>query len=200
MAIGITLDDLLKTMQKSGIPMNTASAQPVYKTQSDRMEGARGNIPQALQSLSPSQEKYRQEYMNKINKIAEMDQKLAGVYGDPSSNLYIEHAGARENAIYGARPVTEAVAENVIGQYGQDVNQYNKKVSEATQYYDDLIKQQKEAEKQLRSSAPVQVSNIDTYLQSDNLENDISKYLQDERPDINSFIEEGRPDLLNFTL
>lgn len=137
---GISLDDLLNTMNKAGVPMNTLSPTGQFDTQADKMRAARGQVASGVQR--PDVEKYKKEYMNKINKIAEMDTKLAGAYGDPNSKLFIEHAGQRENSIYGARPVMEAQTELPINAYNQEVDQYNNKVKEAEAFYNDLITQQ----------------------------------------------------------
>ena len=39
----------------------------------------------------------KEKYMAQLAQIAAMDQKLAGVYGDPNSPLYIERASTRQN-------------------------------------------------------------------------------------------------------
>lgn len=158
MATGITIDDLIKTMEKAGIPLNTMTPNNTFKNQSDRMAASRGQVAGAFAGQAPTPphvEKYKKDYMAKIAKIAEMDQKLAGVYSNPSSNLYIEHAGQRDNAIYGARPAMEGDAQTPINEYNQDVGVYNnqlgefdQKVKEAESYYDSLIAEQKLAEKQ----------------------------------------------------
>lgn len=201
MATGITIDDLLKTMQKAGIPMNTMSAQPVYKDHSDRMTASRGQIASAVAGTPPNQDAYRQQYMQKIAKIAEMDQKLAGVYGNQDSNLYIEHAGQRENAIYGARPGMEGSADTVINKYNQDVQAFNQAEQEKLQLaqdaYDELIAQQKEAEKQKGAGSGQLRSEIDRLLGNDTKKTgkqDLSSFIDD---DLSQFIE---PDELLFTL
>lgn len=203
MATGITIDDLLKTMQKAGMPMNTMSAQPVYKDHSDRMTASRGQIAGAVAGTPPNQDAYRQQYMQKIAKIAEMDQKLAGVYGNQDSNLYIEHAGQRENAIMGARPGMEGSADTVINKYNQDVQAFNQAEQEKLQLaqdaYDELIAQQKEAEKQRDDAIG---NNIDTYFQTDTVDNiDLNQFLEDDNVlDLNNFIEDDSSASLRFTL
>ena len=152
---GISLDDLLNTLNKAGVPMNTLSPTGQFDTQADKMRAARGQVASGVQR--PDVEKYKKEYMNKINKIAEMDTKLAGVYGDPNSKLFIEHAGQRDNAIYGARPAMEAQTEEPINAYNREIDQYNNKVTEAEAFYDDLIAQQiaGEAEQKKSKGGPI---------------------------------------------
>jgi|GEM_PF-4946817 hypothetical protein len=198
MATGISLEDLMGTMQKAGIPINTLLAEPTYKKHSERMMASRGQIPSAF--AMPNADKYRQDYIGKIAKIAEMDQKLAGVYGDPNSKLFIEHAGQRENAIYGARPVMEAQVQGPIDAYNQALAEREQKISEAEKYYDALIEAQQVGEKQkvgLATSANLS-SEIDRLLGNDTSEdNDLSKFVEDDGEDLSKFIE---ADNLPFTL
>lgn len=198
MATGITLEDLQSTLQKAGIPLNTMSAEPTYKKHSQLMTASRGQIPGAF--AMPNADKYRQDYMAKIAKIAEMDQKLAGVYGDPNSNLFIEHAGQREGAIYGARPVTEAQTQGPIDAHNQALAEREQKISEAQKYYDALIEAQQEGEKQRGGVVSATLSTeIDRLLGNDtnknsNADGDLSKFIED---DLSQFIE---ADNLPFTL
>lgn len=152
MATGITLEDLQATMQKAGIPMNTMAADPTYKKHSQLMTASRGQIPGAF--AMPNADKYKQDYMAKIAKIAEMDQKLAGVYGNPSGKLFIEHAGQREGAIYGARPVTEAQTQEPINAYNAELDQRDQNIEAAKSFYDQLIESQQNAEK-LQTGSPL---------------------------------------------
>lgn len=200
MATGITLDDLLGTMQKAGIPMNTMSADPTYKNHSDRMMASRGQIAGAVAGTPPSQDAARQQYMAQIQKIAEMDQKLAGLYGNQDSNLFIEHAGQRENAIYGARPGMEGASQDVITKYNQDVQAFNQqeqeKLAMAEQAYNSLIEAQKRGEKVAGDSARLNLNQeIDRLLGSDTSnKDDLSQFIED---DLSQFVE---PDSLPFTL
>lgn len=202
---GISIDDLLKTMEKAGVPMNTMSGNPTYKNRSDLMTASRGQIAGAVAGTPPNQDVYRQQYMQKIAKIAEMDQKLAGVYGDPNSNLYIEHAGQRENAVMGARPAMEGAADTVINTYNQDVQQFNQtekeKLQAAQDAYDELIAKQKEGEKQKGEGGSLKTE-IDRLLGNDTVRTtDLNQFLEDSNTiDLNNFIEDDSSANLKFTL
>lgn len=73
-----------------------------------------------------------------LAQIAAMDQKLQGVYSDPSSKLYIEHAGSRENAAYGHRGALTNAVEGMDRQANQYDNEAERKRKEAEGLYADL--------------------------------------------------------------
>jgi hypothetical protein len=200
MATGITLEDLQATMQKAGIPMNTMSAEPTYKKQSQFMTASRGQIPGAFGM--PNADKYKQDYMGKIAKIAEMDQKLAGVYGDPNSKLFIEHAGQRENAVYGARPVMEAQTQEPINAYNAELDQRDQKIEAAKSFYDQLIEAQQAAEKQKEDAIGGNLaSEIDRLLGNDTSKTDLSSFIEDDNTfDLNNYIEDDASANLRLTL
>ena len=74
-----------------GDSFSMGQAMPFAKS---ALQGAAGQDPM----VSAQAEAYKA----KLAKIAQMDQKLAGVYSDPKSKLYIEHAGQRDRAVGGA--------------------------------------------------------------------------------------------------
>lgn len=130
----------------------------------------------------PAIERKRQEYMAKIDQIASMDKKLAGVYGDPSSQLYIENPMARESAIQGARPVTQGVAQTAL----QDVRGAEKAGVEEVQNVLTLLQQgqQEKArlEKEAKKTVPLAFGevNLESLLDELNSEDDNIESLLEE--------------------
>lgn len=165
------------------------------------MTASRGQIPGAFGM--PNADKYRQDYMAKIAKIAEMDQKLAGVYGDPNSKLFIEHAGQRENAVYGARPVMEAQTQEPINAYNAELDKRDQNIEAAKSFYDQLIEAQQNAEKQKEDAMGGNLaSEIDRLLGNDTTkETDLSAFIEDDNTfDLNNYIEDDTSANLRFTL
>lgn len=91
----ISLQELQTVLEKSGLPMGDSFA----------MRQAKPGLRQQIAGgFGPSgSDQTRKRIMAQLDQIAQMDQKLGGVYGDPTSKLFIENPMAREQATYGHR-------------------------------------------------------------------------------------------------
>jgi hypothetical protein len=85
----ISLQELQGVLEKTGLPMGNSFQMGQSKI------GARGAIAQQFPQRSGG---VRNKIMAQLDSIAKMDQKLSGVYGDPTSSLYIENPMARDSA------------------------------------------------------------------------------------------------------
>jgi hypothetical protein len=87
----LSLKEIMDTLQGTG-----GSA---YDMGQNRMGVEQGVTSALTQQASPAMAQNKANYMAQLAKIAEMDTKLAGVYGDPTSPLYIERASKRDAAV-----------------------------------------------------------------------------------------------------
>lgn len=138
---GVSISELTDVLKKSGLPFGDSEMMgqiaPFAKESIQQEVGSR-------ETIIPERKK---AYLDKIAKIAEMDKRLAGVYGDPSSKLFIENPMDRENALTGAEDVgfKELVGiERKIEERKQTVDDI---VDEALGLYKSLTTLQKQGEK-----------------------------------------------------
>lgn len=134
----IGIDELQKMLEKSGLPMGDSFA----------MRQGQVGAQQALQGTGGDHGAggAMQSYKAKLAQIAQMDQKLAGVYGDPTSPLYIEHAGARDNAASSARGTGMSELSSIEQRRQAALSQHDADESEAVQLYGQLENAQRELE------------------------------------------------------
>ena len=134
----IGIDELQKMLEKSGLPMGDSFV----------MRQGQVGAQQALQGTGGDHGAggAMQSYKAKLAQIAQMDQKLAGVYGDPTSPLYIEHAGARDNAASSARGTGMSELSSIEQRRQAALSQQDADESEAVQLYGQLENAQRELE------------------------------------------------------
>lgn len=139
----ISLDELNNVLQKSGLPFGNALA----------MEQATPFAQQPIQQQVYSQDtklpQIQASYKSKLDAIAKMDQQLAGVYGDPSSSLYIEHAGQREKAIAGPSRQGYSQLEDIGQAETSRRKELDQQADEALNFYKKLATLQDKEEKRV---------------------------------------------------
>jgi len=138
-----TLTELRQALERSGLPLNNVSAMQ------DVMPSVKNRLFQSSRQNDPYIQKKRDEYMNKISQIAEMDKRLAGVYSNPSSDLYIENPMSRESILSGAENYGYRSAQPLLSEISQRESEIENEASMASSLYssmaDELEKQNKKA-------------------------------------------------------
>lgn len=129
---GIGINELMDTLQKSGLPFgNSLQMQQAFPVVQDAVSqqvyGRDRQIPQL-----------KQKYHENLSRLAQMDQKLAGVYGDPSSKLYIENPVARQRLQSGASQTGYQQANLIKSQVQDRQSQLDKEVSDTVSLYKQL--------------------------------------------------------------
>lgn len=115
----ISTQELLDALQKSGAPFGNSAqmrqAAPFLgDTLSQNAYAANTQIPKYQQAYNADQGKYKSQ----IDQIAQMDQKLRGIYGNPTSNMYIANPAAQERAVTGHQTTDYTAAHGI----SQDAN------------------------------------------------------------------------------
>lgn len=132
MAVKVGIDELMKSLQKAGVPFGNSAA----------MQGAQPGLGQAIQGQVYGQDtqlpELRSNYMSQLDQIHQMDKKLAGVYGDPSSQLYIENPMNRERVISGASNTGYKAVSGVNSRIKQRKSELDQTVTQALSYYKEL--------------------------------------------------------------
>lgn len=117
---GVSMEELLSVLKKTGLPLDDSTAMG---------QAAMGGRDAIRTAVGGGQvDAMKQQYLQKIQQIAQMDQKLSGVYADPSSPLYIENAARRESAIYGRR----STENKQLGDKAQDISEEQKRLEQET--------------------------------------------------------------------
>lgn len=133
----ISYSELTSALEKAGLPLSGK------KDMQASLPYARGAIQGAVQSQDTQIPQYQGEYKAKLAKLAEMDQKLAPMYSDPSSSMYIERASTRDNILGGA----ENVGLQDLSSTGQKILTRQKELEQQQQdaltFFRDLIGLQK---------------------------------------------------------
>lgn len=151
----IGINELMDAIKRSGLPFGDALKMrnlPDAALQEGLGGAIRGSNP--ITSQVPQ---LRTQYHQQLSKISEMDQKLASVYGDPSSKLYIEHAGARQRAMNPASDLGYKAAGDIQQQavkeqrnVNQQENQQEQDINDAVKNYKQLAAIQVREEKRLK--------------------------------------------------
>lgn len=141
-----SVQDMQRVLEKAQAPNGNASAMQQFLPQlQSAVTGAVGT------QESPAVAQGKAKYMDQIHQIAAMDQKLAGVYGNPSSPLYIEKGSTRQNLISGAANTGYRAAGNIKStvqkQRASDLKDTNAKIAQVVDYYKKLTALQDKEEK-----------------------------------------------------
>lgn len=160
----LSLKEIMGVLDKSGV--TGGSAFDMGQNRLPAQEAIRSEVYGRGQGVI---DQGKQNYLAQLDKIAQADQKLAGVYGDPTSPLYIEHAGRRAGAIGGitnvgakAADIQADVLEDTEKSLDQDVEESiktfnslvtNKKAQETETKRQETERKraQKEAEQEVKS-------------------------------------------------
>lgn len=145
-----SIQELLGVLQKSGLPFdNSTNMETAGITARDAIAGA---MPADYSPVEP----LRQNYRSQLDQVAAMDQKLAGIYGDPSSNLFIENPLRRQSAISGASTTGYKAASGIAStgiKLRKEIESQNEKdVSSALSLYKSLTNLQSKEEARIKKA------------------------------------------------
>lgn len=139
-----SIDELLGVLQKSGLPFG--SGEEMKKAS----PFAKYPVQEQVFSQDHQIEGIKKGYMDKLAKVAQMDQKLAGVYSNPNSNMFIENPIAREKLRIGAENVGYKEAGDIIQRVPERTKELNDQADQALDVYKELVKEQVATEKELK--------------------------------------------------
>lgn len=128
----IGLQELLRVLEKSGVQSGSS-----YEM-GQQAPFVGGQIRQTVQGEDTQMSGLRNNFMAQLAQIAAMDQKLGGVYGDPSSKLFIEHPLQREKARSGARETGYKAAGAIKTKQKQVESELEQKASQAESLFGKL--------------------------------------------------------------
>lgn len=148
----ISLEELQSVLQKSGLPGGS----------SFEMGQAKLGSRQAIASQIPNRSGgTRKRIMDQLAQVAAMDQKLGGVYGDPTSPMFIENPVSRDRASHMAGDTGYKEASRLGDQADAEDAQREADISEAESTYSQLTSAQKALEgeqKRLETEGKKQVT------------------------------------------
>lgn len=129
----LSLDEIRAVLDKSGVGGGTSF------NMSQNKLGAGSAIRNTIYGQSqPILDNNRKAYTDQLDKIAAMDAKLASVYGDPTSPLYILNASKRQSAISGASKVGYSAATDTAKMYQDKKQQLEDSIKQTMSVYDEL--------------------------------------------------------------
>jgi len=137
----VSVEELLSTLQKSNLPMDSGL------NMQNALPGAEQAIGGTIRGSDTIRKDMLGKHMAQLEQVAQMDAKLAGVYGDPSSNLYIENPLAREKVKMGASTTGYNAATAIKSRIKQHDTEIESEISDALQLYKQLTTVQLREEK-----------------------------------------------------
>lgn len=142
MASNVSLKELQAAVQRSGLPMGNAGMM------NQALPTARDPISSMVYGGDTQLPQYQDARMKQLSMIAEMDKKLAGVYSDPSSQLFIEHPLQREKLLSGAANTGYKAAGDLASGYKQRKAELDAQISETLSLYKQLVNEQERVERE----------------------------------------------------
>lgn len=150
MPSNISLKELQDVIQKSGLPLGSGA------DMSSIAPFARSNISDTVYGQDTQLAGIKSKHQSALSQIAAMDQKLGGLYGDPSSPLYIKNPLKRETLKTGAANTGYRAAAGIVTEAKSRTQELESQTDEALRLYKDLaqeqVKLEKEAAKQAKKS------------------------------------------------
>lgn len=141
MSNNLSIQEMMEALQKSG-----ASTGSSYNMGMDRLN-VQNNVTNTMTAqANPAIEQNKQAYLAQLAKIAEADKQLAGVYGDPTSPLYIERAGSREKIYSGVANQGYKAAQTPLDVVEQKKKELEANINATLKIYDELTSMQKATE------------------------------------------------------
>lgn len=132
----ISLSELKGVIEKSGLQGGD------YNNMKQGLSEAKYKIANTVYGQDTQTSSLKDEYMSKLAKVAQIDQKLSKLYSDPSSKLYIERASSRDNAKFGAINVEQQGLKDTATQIDNRQKELEDIIKEATALYQDQISEQ----------------------------------------------------------
>jgi len=144
----LSIKEIMDTLQKSG-----ATGGSAYDMGQNRMGVEQGVTNNLTAGANPAMAQTKANYLAQLGKIAEMDGKLAGVYGDPTSPMYIERASQRDSATHMADSPNYKAAGTQADLYEQKKTELQDSIKSTLAVYDELTKLTKANETQAATTA-----------------------------------------------
>src|SRR6185436_10841296 len=94
----------------------------------------------------------KQKHLAALQQIAAMDQKLGGLYGDPSSPLFIKNPLKREQLKSGASDVGYRAADTYNQEAKNRAGEIEDETKDAIGLYEDLVREQIALEKEAKKA------------------------------------------------
>jgi hypothetical protein len=186
----------MTVLKKTGLPVGDMS-----KLQ--EKINAQTAIEQAVRGEDSSVAAAKKAYMDKINQIAQADQKLSQAYTDPNSKLFIENPVQRQQLLTGAQDVGYNQASDLYKGYTTAKKDVEDKISGLVSMYNQ-VKPGAGSELQglIDGLSDEDKTNLfgDVNLNTLNIES-LYRELSGEtpsRPEISSFNKPDRPDISTF--
>lgn len=152
----LSIDAINQVLQKIQAPGGSGEAMKQF------LPGMEQSVRGEVQGQDTVVPQMKEKYLAQLAQIAAMDQKLAGVYGDPNSKLYIERASTRENlkskALNTGYKETSRIAKGIQTQRAN----LEKDVSEIIATYKQLTAIQEREEKKSDKQSKVNVKAVTT--------------------------------------
>jgi len=138
----VSIDELTKVLEKSGLPSGNGASM------TQALTGARDPIAKTVYGADSKLPAYQTNYKSQLSQIASMDQKLQGVYADPSSPLFIEHPLKREGFYAGAENRGYGAAGTFQNMAKSQQSELDNEINDALSVYGEFAKQTRTAEKE----------------------------------------------------
>lgn len=150
----LSLQEITDVLNKSGA--QGGSAFDMAQNKPTVEQGVRSTVYGQGQ---PILDNAKSNYLAQIHKIAAMDGKLAGVYGDPTSPLYIERASRRDSAVHGGDSANYSAAKTHADIYTSKKKELEDSIKQTMSVYSELTQltkaQETEAAKNTKDEARV---------------------------------------------
>lgn len=141
MASNVSINELLDVLKKSGVTFNSGADMKAAAP------FARDQISQTVQGQDTQLPALKSNYKAQLDQIAMMDQKLAGVYGDPTSKLFIENPLKREQLMTPAKTTGYRAAGDIATMFKGASRDLESKTDDALSLYKKLATKQAADEK-----------------------------------------------------
>jgi len=128
----VSIAELQDAIERAGLPVSD------YKAMRAATPFARYAIQSSVYGGDSSIGQMDEERKKKIAKIAEVDQRLGKLYGDPSSSLFIENPTARENLLSGAQNIGYRTVQSIIDKMAQREKELSGQSSDLLTFFKDL--------------------------------------------------------------
>ena len=144
----VSIQELMGVLQKSGLPLGGgADMQGVLPT---LQKSAIGGVVQGQDTQVAA---LKQRHRQALDQIAAMDQKLHGVYGDPTSPLFIKNPLAREKITAGAANTGYDIAGKEAKKVQNRQAELEQTTDDAVKLYNELTREQIRLEKEAKKGA-----------------------------------------------
>jgi len=129
----VTISELTDALKRAGLPVDD------YQSMKKSLPFAKYSIKKSVYGSDTKTPQLNEEGKAKIAKLSEVDQRLAGVYGEKGSSLYIENPMARENIYSGAEQIGYKTVQSVIDKIKQRRKELESESGDSLTFFRDLM-------------------------------------------------------------